>query len=285
MAKPKKTAKYDLKAADRKRNLLIQIGLTSVVVVFAAALVIYIVTQGKSKEDGRAIRVASDKVITSEGTTDPKVVIGLYEDFLCPACGNFERSFGPTISKLIDTGAVAADYHMVAILDSAGNGYSSRAGSAAYCVADESIDAFRRFHTALFNEKIQPQENSGVYPDNAQLIEYARQSGVTGGVPDCINKGSYVDMVKKMAGATGIQATPTIRINGEDYKPTTPQDLVAKVKEIVGDVPGLEAVAPGAPAAPASAPGAPGAQAPAPAAPAPAAPAPAAPAPAGLTHP
>lgn len=285
MAKPKKTAKYDLKAADRKRNLLIQIGLTSVVVVFAAALVIYIVTQGKSKEDGRAIRVASDKVITSEGTTDPKVVIGLYEDFLCPACGNFERSFGPTISKLIDTGAVAADYHMVAILDSAGNGYSSRAGSAAYCVADESIDAFRRFHTALFNEKIQPQENSGVYPDNAQLIEYARQSGVTGGVPDCINKGSYVDMVKKMAGATGIQATPTIRINGEDYKPTTPQDLVAKVKEIVGDVPGLEAVAPGAPAAPASAPGAPGAQAPAPAAPAPAAPAPAAPAPAGSTHP
>ncbi|MBN3453595.1 DsbA family protein [Mycobacterium sp. DSM 3803] len=285
MAKPKKTAKYDLKAADRKRNLLIQIGLTSVVVVFAAALVIYIVTQGKSKEDGRAIRVASDKVITSEGTTDPKVVIGLYEDFLCPACGNFERSFGPTISKLIDTGAVAADYHMVAILDSAGNGYSSRAGSAAYCVADESIDAFRRFHTALFNEKIQPQENSGVYPDNAQLIEYARQSGVTGGVPDCINKGSYVDMVKKMAGATGIQATPTIRINGEDYKPTTPQDLVAKVKEIVGDVPGLEAVAPGAPAAPASAPGAPGAQAPAPAAPAPAAPAPAAPAPDGATHP
>ncbi len=193
----------------------------------------------------------------------------MYEDPLCPACGSFERSFGPTISKLIDAGAVAADYHMVAILDSAGNGYSSRASAAAYCVADESIDAFRRFHTAIYDTTFQPQEHGGVYPDNARLIELARQTGAAGGVPDCINKGTYVDMVQKMAGATGIQATPTIRINGEDYRPTTPQALGDKVKEIVGDVPGLDDAA---------------SPAPAPAAPADTAP-PAAPAPAGPTQP
>ena len=34
-----------------------------------------------------------------------------------PACGTFEQQFGPTVNKLIDTGAVAADYYMVAILD------------------------------------------------------------------------------------------------------------------------------------------------------------------------
>jgi protein-disulfide isomerase len=38
------------------------------------------------------------------------------------------------VNKLIDTGAVAA----------------------AYCVADESIDAFRRFHAALYAQ--QPEE-------------------------------------------------------------------------------------------------------------------------------
>ena len=42
-ANSKKTAKYDLKAADRKRNLAIQIGLTSIVVIFAVVLVLYIV--------------------------------------------------------------------------------------------------------------------------------------------------------------------------------------------------------------------------------------------------
>ena len=41
--KPKKNARYDLKAADRKRNLFVQIGLTSVVVIFAVVLVLYIV--------------------------------------------------------------------------------------------------------------------------------------------------------------------------------------------------------------------------------------------------
>ena len=45
--KSKKTASYDLKAADRRRNVMIQVGLTAVVVIFAVALVLYIVTSGK----------------------------------------------------------------------------------------------------------------------------------------------------------------------------------------------------------------------------------------------
>lgn len=245
--KPKKKPAYDLKAADRKRNLLIQIGLTSIVVIFAVGLVLYIVlgSDKPSADEARAIRVASGDVINKDGTTppEPKAVLSLYEDFLCPACGNFERQFGPTISKLIDSGAVAADYHMVSILDARGDGYSSRAGNAAYCVADESIDAFRRFHSALYTAEIQPQEGSGSYPDNARLIELARQAGAAGSVPDCVNSGRYLKMVQGMAGAAGITATPTIRINGEDYRPTTPDALVAKIKEIVGDVPALDAPA------------------------------------------
>jgi protein-disulfide isomerase len=245
--KPKKTARYDLKAADRKRNLMIQIGLTAVVVVFAVALVLYIVMSADKKPasgEAKSIRVTSSNLITKEGSTEPKAVLSLYEDFLCPACGNFERAFGPTISKLIDTGAVAADYHMVSILDAQGDGYSSRAGAAAYCVADESIDAFRRFHTALYTKELQPQEGGGVYPDNARLIELARQAGAAGSVPDCINKGTYVELVQGMAAATNIRSTPTVRINGEDYEYSTPDALVAKIKEIVGDVPGLNTPVP-----------------------------------------
>ncbi|MBU9764453.1 DsbA family protein [Mycobacterium sp. TNTM28] len=276
MAKPKKTAKYDLKAADRKRNLFVQIGLTAVVVLFAVGLVLYIVMTGEKRPaagEARAIHVAAPNVITKDGTSESKVTLGIFEDFLCPACGQFENAFGPTINKLIDSGAVAADYHMVAILDKAGNGYSSRAGGAAYCVADESVEAFRRFHSALFTPGIQPEEGGGVYPDNARIIELARQAGAAGGVPDCITKGRYVEMVQGMAAAAGVHGTPSVKINGEDYQWSTPDALVAKVKEIVGDLPELKSAAP-APAAPA--PAAPAAPAPAPAAPAPA-PAPARP--------
>ncbi|MUL80570.1 MULTISPECIES: DsbA family protein [unclassified Mycolicibacterium] len=277
MAKPKKTAKYDLKAADRKRNLFVQIGLTAVVVLFAVGLVLYIVMTGHKRPaagEARAVHVAAPSVITKEGTSEPKVTLSFFEDFLCPACGHLENQFGPTVSKLIDSGAVAVDYHLVAILDKAGNGYSSRAGGAAYCIADESIDAFRRFHTALFTPGIQPEEGGGVYPDNARIIELARQAGAGGDVPDCINKGRYVEMVQGLAAATDIHSTPTMKFNGEDYSPTTPDALIAKVKEVVGDLPELKGPAPApAPAAPAPA-------APAPAAPAPAAPAPVAPEPA-----
>src|SRR5262245_36357370 len=149
-ANSKRPVRYDLKKQDRRRNLLIQLGLTAIVIIFAVVLVLYIVMSKGKKHDGgaagepNAIRVTSSKLITAEGG-QPKAVLSLYEDFLCPACGNFEQKFGPTVTKLIDTGAIAADYHMVAILDRPENqNYSSRAGGAAYCVADESIEAFRR---------------------------------------------------------------------------------------------------------------------------------------------
>lgn len=188
--KSKRPPRFDLKSADGSFGRLVQIGGTTIVVVFAVVLVFYIVTSRDDKKDGvagpgDAVRVTSSKLVTQPGTSNPKAVVSFYEDFLCPACGIFERGFGPTVSKLVDIGAVAADYTMVAILDSASNQhYSSRAAAAAYCVADESIEAFRRFHAALFSKDIQPAELGKDFPDNARLIELAREAGVVGKVPD-----------------------------------------------------------------------------------------------------
>ncbi|WP_123023838.1 DsbA family protein [Mycolicibacterium stellerae] len=239
----KKNARYDLNAADRRRNLFIQVGLTAIVVLLGVGLVLYIVMGADKKPaagETKSIQVSSSKLITKEGTTEPKAVVSLYEDFLCPHCGEFERKFGPTISQLVDSGAIAADYYMVAILDSPSTGnYSSRSAGAAYCVADESKDAFRRFHSALYAQ--QPGETGTSFPDDARLIEVARQAGAGGTVPDCINKGKYVSMVEGLASASGIQSTPTVKINGQEFdvSNSTPDDLVAAVKAIVGDVPGL----------------------------------------------
>jgi protein-disulfide isomerase len=240
--KPKKNARYDLNAADRRRNLFIQIGLTAIVVLLGVGLVLYIVMGADKKPaagETKAIQVSSSKLVTKEGSTEPKAVVSLYEDFLCPHCRDFEQKFGPTINQLIDSGAIAADYYMVAILDSPGNdNYSSRAGNAAYCVADESKDAFRRFHAALYAQ--QPGETAGSFPDDARLIEVARQAGAGGSVPDCINKGTYQSMVEGLASATGIQSTPTVKINGQEFDvSSTPEDLVNQIKGIVGDVPGM----------------------------------------------
>jgi protein-disulfide isomerase len=239
-------------ASGGKSSRLVQIGGTAFVVIFAVALVFYIVTSHHKKTGptgaGDTVRVTSSKLVTQPGSSNPKAVVTFYEDFLCPACGNFERTFGPTVSRLIDLGAIAADYSMVSILDSPRNqNYSSRAGAAALCVADESLDAFRRFHSALFSTDIQPSETGKTFPDNARLIELAREAGVVGKVPDCINSGKYLSKVTGEAAAAHISATPTIKINGDDYDPSTPDALVNKIKEIVGNIPGIDgAVAPAA---------------------------------------
>lgn len=189
--------------------------------------------------DAKAIRVASSNLIIDPATGQPAVVLAMYEDSLCPYCREFEETFGATVDKLIDTGAVAADYYMVAILDRPGRDYSSRAGAAAYCVADESIDAFRRFHAALYTH--QPAESAASFPDNAALIDLARQAGAGDAAADCINNGSYTGMVAAMADATNVSHTPTVRINGQDYELSTSDALVARIKEIVGPVPGIDA--------------------------------------------
>ena len=214
MATNKKSS-YDLRAQDRKRDMAVKVGLTALVVLFAVGLVLYIV-MGSDKKGGstQAVRVASDSLVKKEGTEEPKAVLAIYEDFQCPHCRDFEKKFGPAVAKLVDSGAAAVDYYMLSILNRVNGGYSSRAANAAYCVADENMDAFKRFHAALFAQ--QPQEGSGSGPDNAALIETARQAGVTGGVPECINKGTYEKMTKGLAGATKVSSTPTIRLNGQD---------------------------------------------------------------------
>ena len=58
-------------------------------------------------------------------------------------------------------------------------------------------------------------------------------------------------MVEGLAAAAKIQATPTIRLNGQDISPASPEDLVTKVKAVVGNVPGLDSATPPAPGAPA----------------------------------
>ena len=243
--KPKRPARLDLKSGDGKSGRLIQIGGTLIVVLFAVGLVFYIVTNHKKPAGGGAegaVRVTSSKLVTDNGK--PKATVAFFEDFLCPACGDFEREFHLTVAKLIDIGAIAADYTMVTILDRAATqNYSSRAAAAAYCVADESIEAFRRFHEALYSKDFQPSETGTSFPDNARLIERARQAGAAGKVPDCINSGKYIAKVSGLAEQNKIRATPTIRINGTEYDRTSPGAFVAKIREIVGNIPGMDEAA------------------------------------------
>ena len=150
-------------ATNKRLRRLTRAAVTAVVLMMAVTTDLMLSPDPTARAvDAKAIRVTSSNLITDPHYGRPAVVLSMYEDSLCPYCRKFEDTFGATVDKLIDTGAVAADYYMVAILDRPDRDYSSRAGAAAYCVADESIDAFRRFHAALYTH--QPPSPQRAFP-------------------------------------------------------------------------------------------------------------------------
>ena len=94
-------------------------------------------------------------------------MLSLYEDFLCPVCGEFEQQFGPTITQ-----ADRQRRHRHRLLHGGDPGppgqqnYSSRAATAAYCVADEKP---KGGVPALPRRAVRPaaQRDGGRVPDNA----------------------------------------------------------------------------------------------------------------------
>ena len=172
---------------------------------------------------------------TTTAATGQTVKIVVYFDYLCPTCGSFETTNDAYIKGLVRSGAATVEYHPIAILtnQSLGTKYSQRAANAGACVADHSPNSYFAFNSAMFAR--QPQEGtSGL--SNDQLISLVKSLGSVSHVPEistCITDQTYASWVvqatqRALAGPipgasiSKIRTTPTILVNGEQYKYTTP---------------------------------------------------------------
>jgi protein-disulfide isomerase len=172
---------------------------------------------------------------TATAATGQAVKIAVYFDYLCPICGSFEKSDNAYIKGLVQSGAATVEYHPIAILNnqSLGTKYSQRAANAGACVADHSPDSFFAFNTAMFAK--QPAEGTSGLSDE-QLIALVKGLGSVSHLREistCITDQTFSAWVVSatqralagpIAGASisKIRSTPTILVNGEQYKYTTP---------------------------------------------------------------
>lgn len=195
------------------------------IVVIAAVVIGGIVW---SKNDGGEKVDESQLTNTSLaiGEETAPVTIDAFEDFLCPACGQFERSQGKQILAAVDAKKLRVRYHMLNFLDksSASGDYSTRAAAAFQCIADggEKQDVVKKFHTTLFEN--QPQEMGSSDHDNKALAKYAADAGASSNTQACISSGARVDKAKQnakeaqqtLAKATGGQvSTPSVLHDGK----------------------------------------------------------------------
>jgi len=151
-------------------------------------------------------------------------VISVYFDFLCPYCGQFETSVGPTIDELVSSGDVLLDSHPVSILDraSAGSNYSTRTAAAAWEIAEKSPEHYSDFVEALMGK--QPAEGTTGLTD-AEIAATAVEVGVPQDVADALADGTYTWWVAEATDLAsqdlGQLSTPTVMINGEKLDPST----------------------------------------------------------------
>ncbi|MGW6005695.1 DsbA family protein [Oerskovia enterophila] len=164
-------------------------------------------------------------------STDGAVEIGVYLDYMCPICGDFEEINGATLDQLREAGDVNVVLHPVAILDRMANAqqFSTRSAAAAAYVAEHAPEQLNAFNSAMFAN--QPEENKETLTDQ-QIAEIAKTAGVPADVADGIAAGKAVkefgdwvegattlttqnpDLANPQSGGFG---TPTITIDGERW--------------------------------------------------------------------
>jgi protein-disulfide isomerase len=257
------------KKKDRRNRALLQTGIGLAIVAALAVVALVIVGSVRPPVPGPA-NMASDGVVIGSGlkvipspslradekpipskpdSTGSVVSIRTYIDYLCPYCGQFERTNMAQIGKWVKSGAATIEVHPIAILtsNSAGTKYSLRAANAAACVANFSPDHFYAFHQLLFEH--QPAEGSAGLTD-PQLEGYVAQAGAghLDQIDRCIDNGTYKvwvqnatdralsgpipnSTVKKLTG------TPLVLVNGKQYTGslTSASDFKAFVLQAQGE--------------------------------------------------
>ncbi len=198
-------------------SLLIVIAVV-VVAVLVGGVVLYL----RSSAGGAAVTptytaTASGAVVTA-GTGKPS--IDVYEDFLCPNCEIFEKTYGNEIVSALNQGKLIVRFHSIAILDSRSNpaGYSTRAANAALCAVPAGV--YPAYHQKLFAS--QPAEGSAGLT-NDQLVQFGTELGAKGDFASCVTgakNASAVTAETKKAVADpalqtgGVFGTPTVVANG-----------------------------------------------------------------------
>jgi protein-disulfide isomerase len=231
----KRAAEERARAQERRRRRAVVGGVVAAVVVVVAVVVVIVVQSARTSTSPDAAVPANTVdggTAFAVGPADAPVTVDVYEDFLCPACRQFEATAGDTLAGLAAEGTAQVRYHPIAILDRAStDDYSTRALNAAAVVADAAgTEAFHAFHDALFAE--QPAEGGPGLTDE-RLGELAAEAGATGpDVEEAITGLVYEDWTREVTDAAsraGVAGTPTVLVDGAPLQDRSAEGLRAAV--------------------------------------------------------
>ena len=219
-------------ARERRRRRTLWTSVVAVAALVIAGMIGWAVYAGQRSGDYTAPRGATEAgtgIVVGGGP----VTVDVYEDFICPACGQFERTSGATLDQLVTDGKVRVVYHPIAILDRySTTEYSTRSANASGCAADGG--KFREYAKVLF-ERQPPEGGAGLSDD--ELITIGASVGLDpGGFGSCVRADTYTSWTAHITDAAtqrGVTGTPTVLVAGAPVQASSAA-ITAAVRKVGG---------------------------------------------------
>lgn len=189
-------------------------------------------TPSSSEPAAPAPKGATDSYGLAIGSPDAPHHVVVYEDYLCPFCGQLETATRDDLHVAAREGRAYVEYRPFNLLGSISD-YSERAAAATFVVLDVSgPEVAVAYHDALYAQ--QPSE-SGPFPDNYWLIAQAVAAGADEsairGPIERLAFGDYVAEATDAAARNGISATPTLILDDRPVTGRTIDDMAKKLRQ------------------------------------------------------
>ncbi|MFT0849109.1 thioredoxin domain-containing protein [Actinomycetaceae bacterium L2_0104] len=245
-----------------RRNKLMAIIGSIVVVALVGTAIFFIVRSGKDQSSGEdwadfepaasvftegtpenvndqgGISVGSNLVAGTENEGAPTVTI--YFDYLCSYCNQLEGTYADELTQMAEDGDITLIYQPVSIL---GQEFSDLGAAADYYLAANAPEQYLEFHNTVFSEVTEPLFEEGANlpaPTAEDLLEVANEVGVPDdvvtGLEATLADGSYqkwVDLAYEQFGANGLNGTPRVIIDGRELVNWPDGNLTKYAREAV----------------------------------------------------
>jgi protein-disulfide isomerase len=214
------------KAAERRRNLLV-VGSVVVAMLLIVGVLFFISASRDGADEIDAAPAGGSEWGLTIGDADAPHDLVIYEDFLCPYCGQLERAVGEDLNRLADEGKVQVEFRPYNLLQT---DYSLAAANAFAVVRDVAgVDVAKEFHDLLYAD--QPSE-SAEQPGTDWLLEKAVEAGaeedaVKAGI-EGLEQQEWVEGATQAATDAGVQGTPTILLDGKMFQDGRTMEEIAE---------------------------------------------------------
>ncbi|HWI42358.1 MAG TPA: thioredoxin domain-containing protein [Nocardioides sp.] len=207
---------------EHRRRLLMIGGVAAVLVLLVGGLIAFSVMQQDKKEkhlEAAASTRSDYGVVIGPDSAAHKLVV--YEDFLCPFCGELEKQTHAELAQLADAGKVQVEYRPFNLLGADADSYSVRSANAFAVVLDSSgADVAKKLHDLLYAH--QPPESDPDSVTDDDLVDLAVQAGakddqVRSGIQG-MDQVSWVEGATREAQQAGVNSTPTLVLDGEKFE-------------------------------------------------------------------